>query len=88
MGYPKQVVKVFLSLWPFTHMIKKLSAHAPFRQLFAPLLREGIFDVTFIPVFEDIPASEGTALPRQVIAELIRASSHRFIHDGCICRKQ
>ncbi|MDD3719018.1 MAG: 4Fe-4S binding protein [Actinomycetota bacterium] len=88
MGYPKQVVKMFLSLWPFTHAVKKLSAHAPFKQLFAPLVRDGIFDVTFIPVYEDIPGSESTALPRQVIAELIRASSHRFIHNGCICRNQ
>jgi ferredoxin len=88
MAYPKQVVKMFLSLWPFTHMVKKLSAHTPFKQLFAPMVRDGIFDVTFIPVFEDIPASESTALPRQVIAELIRASSHRFIHNGCICRNQ
>jgi len=88
MAYPKQVVKAFLSLWPFTHLVKKLSAYTPFRQLFAPLVKEGIFDVTFIPVSEDIPAPQSTALPRQAIAELIEASSHRFIHNGCICRNQ
>jgi ferredoxin len=88
MGYPKQVVKAFMSLWPFTHTVKKLSAYTPFKQLFAPLVSDGIFNVTFIPVFEDIPTSQSTALPRQVIAELIKASSHRFIHNGCICRNQ
>ncbi len=88
MGYPRRVVKMFLSLWPFTHTVKKLSAYTPFRQLFAPLVKDGIFDVTFIPVYEDIPSPENMALPREVIAELIRASSHRFIHNGCICRNQ
>jgi ferredoxin len=88
MAYPKQVVKAFLSLWPLTHLVKKLSAYTPFRQLFAPLVKDGIFDVTFIPVSEDIPAPQSTALPRQAIAELIEASSHRFIHNGCICRNQ
>lgn len=88
MGYPKQVVKAFLSLWPFTHLVKRLSPYPPFRQLFAPLVREEIFQVSFIPVCEDIPTPQNTALPRQAIAELIKASSHRFIHDGCICRNQ
>ncbi len=88
MGYPRQVVKAFLSLWPFTHVVKKLSRYTPFRQLFAPLIREKIFDVTFIPVSENIPTPQNTALPRKAIAELIKASSHRFIHNGCICRNQ
>jgi ferredoxin len=88
MGYPKKVVKLFLSLWPFTHMVKRLSPYPPFRQVFAPLVRDEIFEVTFIPVAEDIPSPQSTALPRQAIAELIKASSHRFIHDGCICRNQ
>lgn len=88
MGYPKQVVNAFLSLWPFTHLVKRLSAYPPFRQLFAPLVSDKVFEVTFIPVSEDIPTSQSTALPRQAIAELIEASSHRFIHNGCICRNQ
>jgi len=88
MGYPKQIVDAFLSLWPFTHVVKKLSPYTPFRQLFAPLIKEDIFDVTFIPVSEDIPTPQNTALPRQAIAELIKASSHHFIHNGCICRNQ
>ena len=88
MGYPKKVVGLFLSLWPFTHLVKRLSPYPPFRQLFAPLVREGIFQVTFIPVSEDIPAPQSTVIPRQAMAKLIEASSHRFIHDGCICRNQ
>ncbi|WP_287152663.1 4Fe-4S binding protein [Candidatus Solincola tengchongensis] len=88
MGYPKGVVKGFLSLWPFTHLVKKLSPYPPFRRLFAPLVDEKVLQVTFLPVSEDIPLPESTVLPRQALAELIRASSHRFIHDGCICRNR
>ncbi|MGQ9476520.1 MAG: DUF362 domain-containing protein [Actinomycetota bacterium] len=88
MGYPRRVVKGFLALWPFTHLVKKLSPYPPFRRLFAPLVEERILQVTFIPVAEEIPSPEGTVLPRQALAELIRSSSHRFIHDGCICRNQ
>ncbi|MDI6874758.1 DUF362 domain-containing protein [Candidatus Solincola sp.] len=88
MGYPKRVVKGFLSLWPFTHLVKKLSPYLPFRRLFAPLVDERVLQVTFLPVAEEIPSPENTVLPRQALAELIRASSYRFIHDGCICRNR
>lgn len=88
MGYSDKVVRGFLSLWPFTHLVKRLSPYTPFRQLFAPLIKDDIFQVTFIPVAEDIPSPQSTVLPRKVIARLIRESSHRFIHNGCICRNQ
>ncbi len=86
MGYPKPVVKGFISLWPLTRLAKKLSAHRLFRPLSKLLTNEKIMQVTFVPVAEDIPGPESMALPRQAIAALIGASSHRFIHDGCICR--
>lgn len=86
MGYPKRIVKGFISLWPLTRLAKKLSAYAPFRQLSKLLANEKILQVTFIPVAEDIPSPQSTVLPKQAIAQLIEASSYRFIHDGCICR--
>jgi len=88
MGYNKRVVNLFLSLWPFTHLVKRLSPYPPFRQLFAPLVKEDVFQVTFVPVSEDVPTPQSTVIARQALAELIRASSHRFIYNGCICRKQ
>ncbi len=88
MGYPKLVVKGFLSLWPFTHLVKKTSPHPVLRRLFRPLVAERILQVTFVPVGEEVPTPQGTVLPRQAVAELIKASSYRFIHDGCICRNQ
>jgi len=88
MGYSKRVVKLFLGLWPFTHPVKRLSSRSPLRRLFAPLVRQEVMRVTFVPVAEDVPPPQSTVLPRQAIAELIRESSHRFIYDGCICRQQ
>ncbi len=86
MGYPKPVVKAFISLWPVTRLAKRLSARTPFRQLSRLLANEKIMRVTFVPVAEDIQSPQSTALPKQAIAMLIEESSHRFIHDGCICR--
>jgi ferredoxin len=88
MGNKKRVVQLWLSLWPLTHFVKRISSYTPFRQLFSPLLKERLFDVTFIPINEDIPPPENVMLPRQVLRELVKASSHRFIYDGCICRKE
>jgi ferredoxin len=88
MGNNKRVVDLWLSLWPFTHLVKRISNYPPFRQLFRPLLGKRIFDVTFIPINEELPVPENTFLPRQVLAELIKASSHRFIYNGCICRQK
>jgi ferredoxin len=79
-------VDLFLSIWPLTLVMKKISRYPPFKQLFAPALNRRIFQVTFVPVSEEIPGPESTVLPRQAIAELVKASSHRFIHNGCICR--
>lgn len=88
MGYSRRVVDLFLSLWPFTHLVKRLSPYTPFRQLFAPLVRDEVFKVTFIPVAEEVPALQSTVLPRRLLGELIKASSYRFLHNGCICRNQ
>ena len=88
MGYSRRVVKLFLSLWPFTHLVKRLSPYTPFRQLFAPLVKDEVFKVTFIPVAEEVPALQSTVLPRRLLGELIKVSSYRFLHNGCICRNQ
>lgn len=84
----KQIVGLWLKLWPFTHLVKRMSGHTPFRQLFRPLLNKRIFQVTFIPVNEEVGSPENVMLPSQLLAELVKASSHRFIYDGCICRQQ
>jgi ferredoxin len=88
MAYGKRVMHLFLSLWPFTHALKKVSPYPPFKWLLAPVVGEDVFQVTFIPVCEDIPTPQDTVIPRQAVAELIKASSHRFIYNGCICRRK
>lgn len=39
-----------------------------------------------IEINADIPISEDTVLPNEVIKEMIRRSTHHFIMDFCICR--
>lgn len=79
---------MFLKLWPFTHLVKKLSPYPPFRQIFAPLVRKEVLQVTFLPVGEEVPFPENLAVPRAALERLIRESSHRFLYKHCICRVQ
>jgi ferredoxin len=88
MGNKKRVVNWWLSLWPVAHLLKRISDYPPFRQLTRPVLARRIFDVTFVPINEEIPTPEESFLPYEVLAELVKASSHRFIYNGCICRQK
>ena len=40
-----------------------------------------------IPIQESVADPESTVLPSQIVESLIRASSHRFIMDTCVCRR-
>ncbi|OFW55406.1 MAG: hypothetical protein A2W01_06655 [Candidatus Solincola sediminis] len=88
MGNSKRIVNLWLKLWPLSHPVKKISSYPPFKQLFRPFLKQRVFELTFIPINEEIPAPENSILPRQVLQELVKASSHRFIYNGCICRQE
>ncbi len=88
MGYKKTVVDLFLKLWPFTHLVKRLSAYTPFRQIFAPLVHDRILSAAFIPINEEIMAPESTVVSYDLLRELMEKSSVRFQLDHCICRNQ
>jgi ferredoxin len=88
MGFSKRVVNIFLKLWPFTHLVKKLSPYTPFKQLFSPFIHRRIFEATFIPINQDIIIPPGTVVPYALLEELMRKSPVRFRLDHCICRNQ
>jgi ferredoxin len=88
MGYPKKVVNAFLALWPFTHMVKRLSAYPPFKQLFAPLIGDKMISAAYLPLHEDIALPESTVAPYKVLEEMLRRTEYRFRFDHCICRHQ
>lgn len=52
-----------------------------------PWFRAGDFNVSCIPVNEDIGLPENTALPAQLLEDFIARASHRVIVDYCACRK-
>ena len=53
---------------------------------FGYFLNEDHYDVTFLPINEDIRQGESTVLPRQVAEEVIRQAAHRVILPMCLCR--
>ena len=53
---------------------------------FGLYLNEDHYDVTFLPINEDIEQGESTVLPRQVAEEIIRQAAHRVILPICLCR--
>jgi UDP-glucose 4-epimerase len=55
-------------------------------RLLLPLFTGKNFNVTYVPVQEQIDMGENVVLPRQAVEELIRRSSHRVIIDRCTCR--
>ncbi len=88
MGYPKKVVNAFLALWPFTHLVKRLSAYTPFKQLFAPLIGDKMISAAYLPLHEDIALPESTVAPYKLLEEMLRKTEYRFRFDHCICRHQ
>lgn len=51
---------------------------------FGWLLNE--YEVTFIPINEELENPESVVVPKQIVADIIRRSSHRIILPICICR--
>ncbi len=44
------------------------------------------YEVTFIPINKELEEEESTVIPKQIIADVIRRSSHRVILPVCLCR--
>lgn len=55
-------------------------------RLLLPLFTGRNFNVTYVPIQENIDTGESVVLPRQAVEELIRRSSHRVIIHRCTCR--
>lgn len=44
------------------------------------------YEVTFIPINEQLQESESVVVPKQIIEDVIRKTSHRAILPTCLCR--
>jgi len=50
------------------------------------LVGEKHYDVTFIPINQELEQEGSTVIPRQVVSEMIKRSCHRVILPVCLCR--
>lgn len=87
---PSWWLVVLKILWPLTY----LSARATqlplvggfFAFLSRPFFTGPNFNVSYIPVNQDLGGGGSTVLPALIVAELARRSSHRVIIKRCTCR--
>jgi UDP-glucose 4-epimerase len=67
---------------------EKAAKFAKFPRLkrYVPWFNKNGLNVYFLPINEDIELAENTAVPVQVLNEMIERVSHRVIIDVCLCR--
>ncbi len=76
-----------IPLWqPVTDFWARTTAWPVLGRPLRHILTEEHYDVTFVPINEDIDAGDSTVLPRQVVEEVIRQAGHRVILPVCLCR--
>ncbi|MHB8896021.1 MAG: 4Fe-4S binding protein [Candidatus Geothermincolia bacterium] len=79
--------KATLKLWPLGKLGKKAARVPVVGRAVGPILwNERNLDATYVPVGETVEVEPGSVLPYQIIEDLIRRASHRFILSGCLCR--
>jgi len=76
-----------MKLWPLGRLGKK-AARLPVvgKPIGGVLWSEKNLDATYVPVGETVEVEPGSVLPYQIIEDLVRRASVRFLLDGCLCR--
>jgi len=79
--------KATMRLWPLGRLGKKAARLPVIGKVFGPVFwNEKNLDATYLPVGETVQVEPGSVLPYQIIEDLVRVASHRFIMGGCLCR--
>ena len=74
-------------IWqPVTDLWAKTTAWPVVGKLTGWIVNKDHYDVTFIPINEELAGDSSTVLPKQVVEEMIRRSCHRVIIPVCLCR--
>ena len=77
-------------LYPFVRKMLRetqTTALGRFSGLFTiPVLSEKNFDITYLPINQQINGTGDSLLPQRVLKEIIRRSAHRIIIKRCTCR--
>lgn len=88
-GFNKPFVKISVWLsWPIIIAGKKLSSYPVLKWIINPFFAYPYNEVTAIPIHIEVPQPDNVVLPRKVVEEIIKRSSHIFIFDECICRSR
>ena len=76
-----------LKLWPLGKLGKKAGRMPLVGKAVGPVLwNERNLDATYVPVGENVELEPGSVVPYQIIEDLIKRASNRFILSGCLCR--
>ncbi len=74
-------------IWqPVTDFWTKTTAWPVLGKLTGWIVNRDHFDVTFVPINEELEDNGSTVLPKQIVEEMIRRSCHRIILPICLCR--
>ena len=74
-------------IWqPVTDFWAKTTAWPVVGKLTGWIVNRDHYDVTFIPINQELEDNGSTVLPKQVVEDMIRRSCHRVILPICLCR--
>ena len=74
-------------IWqPVTDFWAKTTAWPVVGKLSGWIVNRKHYDVTFIPINQELEDDGSTVVPKQVVEEMIRRSCHRVILPICLCR--
>jgi ferredoxin len=75
------------AIWqPATDLWRKTTAWPVLGKLTGWIVNREHYDVTFVPINEELEGDESTVLPKQLVEKMIRRSCHRVILPVCLCR--
>lgn len=80
------LLKAFPIWQPVTDFWAKTTAWPVIGKYARTLHNKKRYDVTFIPINEELEHSESQVVPLQIISEMIQRSCHRVILKVCLCR--
>jgi ferredoxin len=84
---PWSQVLRYAPLWqPLTDFWARTTKWPVVGKYFRWILNEDHYDVTFVPINEELEGSQSTVVPKQVVEEIIKRSCHRVVLKACLCR--
>jgi UDP-glucose 4-epimerase len=84
MGRPTWQIRILTAFWPMRNLLAKMAGWPITGRWLAPAFRGD--RASFIPVRVEVKRPTSVVLPAQVVEQLIREASFRFLLNQCMCR--